>query len=56
MTLLSHMLTRFIHAVSLAVQDHASTVGAAGKLVKAAYEVELLLMNAGIYESDSQHG
>ncbi len=32
-------------------QDHSTTVGAAGKLVKAAYEVELLLMNAGIHET-----
>jgi len=29
--------------------DHPSTVGAAGKLVKAGYDCQLLLMNAGIY-------
>ena len=30
--------------------DHPTTVGCAGKLVKAAYDQQLLLMNAGIYE------
>jgi len=31
--------------------DHPTTVGAAGKLVKAAYDEQLLIMNAGIYET-----
>lgn len=32
-------------------QDHATTAGAAAKMVKAAYDQQLLIMNTGIYET-----
>jgi 4-aminobutyrate aminotransferase len=36
---------------SIEFKDSAATVGAAGRLVKAAYEEGLLIMNAGIHET-----